>query len=149
MSTPGHEAGPYAVITLVSLENALGKRLSYTHLHWGFGHGLIRNEHGSCVDVATLWSANAYKRLKACNLYDPKILDDAHLRIESWADHTLMAFALHALATQREGELHRVDRLRQLVDNLLLEPIVDTTLPLDPTEWRAHPEIASGVVRCT
>jgi len=149
MNTLGHEVAPYAVIALVSLENASGERLMYTHLHWRFGHGPVRNEHGSCVDVATLWSANAHKRLKACNLYEPKILDDAHLHIESWADHALMAFALHALATEREGELYRIDRLRQLVDSLLLEPIVDTTLPLDPAEWHAHPAIASGAVRCT
>lgn len=149
MNTLNHEAGPYAVIALLSLENASGERLSYTHVHWRFGHGTVRNEHGSCVDVATLWSANTYKRLKAALLYEPKVLDNAHLRIESWANHTLMAFALHALATEREGELYRIDRLRQLVDSLLLEPIVDITLPLDPTEWRAHPAIASGAVRCT
>lgn len=149
MSIPSHEEGPYAVITMVSLEHISGKRLKYANVTWGFGYGPICNELGSCVDIGPLWPANADKRLIAQNLFPPEILEATHLRIESWAHRALMACTLHALKTNRVGELLSVDRMRQLLDNLLLKPLVDIALPLDRAKWNTHPAIASGAVRCS
>lgn len=149
MSTPSYEEGPYAVVTLVSLEHESGKRLKYANVHWSFGHGSIRNELGSCLDIGPLWSSRASARLIAHNLFPPEVLAASHLRIEAWAHHALMAFTLHCLATSRTDELLSVARMRQLLDNLLLDPLVDIALPLDRAEWYKHPEIASGAVRCS
>ena len=149
MNLPGHEEGPYAVVTLISLEHASGKRLMYANVRWGFGHGPICNELGSCLDIGPLWSPSAHKRLVAQNLFTPEILEATHLRIESWAHLALMAFTLHSLATNTIDKLLSVDRMRQLLDNLLLEPLVNIALPLDRTKWCTHPAIASGAVRCS
>ena len=149
MSIPSHEEGPYAVVTLVSLEHASGERLKYAKVNWGFGHGAICNEFGSCVDIGYLWPAHAHNRLIAQDLFPPEILEATQLRIESWAHHALMAFTLHSLATNRVDDLLSVARMRQLLDNLVLEPLVDVALPLDRAKWRAHPAIASGAIRCS
>lgn len=149
MNIPSYEEGPYAVVTLVSLEHASGKRLKYAKVNWGFGHGAIRNEFGSCLDIGPLWSSNAHKRLIAQNLFPPEILEATHLRIESWAHHALMAFTLNSLAANSIDKLLSVDCMRPLLDNLLLEPLVDIALPLDRAKWCTHPAIASGAVRCS
>ena len=149
MNVPSHEEGPYAVVTLISLEHASGKRLKYANVNWAFGHGAICNELGSCLDIGPLWSPNAHKHLMAQNLFPPEIMEAAHLRIESWAHHALMAFTLNSLATNSIDKLLSVDRMRPLLDNLLLEPLVDIALPLDRAKWRTHPAIASGAVRCS
>lgn len=139
---------PFAAVTMVALEHESGKRLSKTHIRWEFGYGVTRNQLGSCIIPSKSWTPAQFANLRKHNLYQPELLGATHVRVEAWAHPDLLGYALDALLTNCYDNLHDAEGVRAFTVGMGIAPHVNETMPLDPAEWRMHPAVVSGVIRC-
>ena len=139
---------PFAAVTMVTIEHESGKRLSKTRIHWEFGYGVTRNQLGSCVIPSKAWTSTQFANLRKHNLYHPDLLGVTRVRVEAWAHPDLLGYALDALLTNCQDNIDDIEGVRAFTVGMGIAPHVNEAMPLDPAEWRAHPAVASGVVRC-
>ena len=139
---------PFAAVTMVTLEHESGKRLSKTYVRWQFGYGATRNQFGSCVIPSKSWTPAQFANLRKHNLYNPELLGATRVRVEAWAHPYLLGYALDAFLINCQDNIHDAEGVRALTEGMGIEPHVNETMPLDPAEWRTHPAVAAGVVRC-
>lgn len=139
---------PFAAVTMVALEHESGKRYSKTHVRWEFGYGPTRNQLGSCVIPSKSWTPEQFANLRKHNLFQPELLAATNVRVEAWAHPDLLGYALDALLNNNHDNIHDPDGVRAFTVGMGIAPLVNELMPLDPAEWRTHPAVASGIVRC-
>ena len=139
---------PFAAVTMVTLEHESGKRLSKTRIHWDFGYGATRNQFGSCIIASRAWTHTQFANLRQYNLYQPELLGATRVRVEAWAHPYLLGYALDAFLVQCESNIHDAEGVRAFTVGMGIAPHINETMPLNPAEWRTHPAVAAGVVRC-
>jgi len=139
---------PFAAVTVVTIEHESGKRLSDMRLRWEFGYGATRNRLGSCIVVGKAWTPEMFAVLRKHHLYQSDLLATARVRVVAWAHPDLLGYALDALVADQPDSMHDVERVRAFTVDMGIAPHVDEAMPLDPAEWRTHPAVVSGAVRC-
>lgn len=141
---------PFAAVTLVTLEHESGRSLSGTRVHWEFGCGPTHNQFGSCIDVGKQWTREEFDNLRGKHsLYQSDLLDSTHVRVEAWAHPDLLGYALDALLTNNNETMFDAKRLRVFTVGMGIAPHVNEAMPLDPAQWRTHPAVVAGAVRCS
>ena len=133
---------------MVTLEHVSGKRLSKTRTCWDFGYGATRNEFGSCIVASKAWTPEMFADLRRDNLHQIELLGVARVRIEAWAHPNPLGHALDALLANRADDMYDADGVRAFAAGHGIAPDVNEVMPLDPAEWRTHPAVVTGVVRC-
>ena len=136
---------PYAVFVVMAIRHVSGYRIMSHEVRWGFGHGPVRNNAGSCVNLRGLWTDAKYASLRKKN---PQ-LDEAAYRelvvhVQAWASPGLLNFVLRAMAQGRLSDVHNVRHLRAQLHIAGLPLAVDERLPIDPADWDNHPLFASA-----
>lgn len=139
---------PFAAVTMVTLEHTSGTCLSKTRMHWEFGHGATRNRLGSCIVASKVWTPAHFAALHKDNVYQAELLGATRVRIEAWAHPDLLGYALDAMLTGRADDIHDVEGVRAFTVGMGMAPHVNEAMPLDPAEWRTHPAVVAGSVRC-
>lgn len=136
---------PYASFVVMAIRTVAGHRITPHEVRWGFGHGPVRNDAGSCVDLRGLWNDAKFASLRAKNpQLDAAAYHEMVVHVQAWADPGLLNFVLRAMAQSRLSEIHNVQHLRAQLRAAGFPPVVDERLPIDPADWDNHPLFASA-----
>lgn len=135
---------PYASFVVMAIRHVSGQRITSHEVRWGFGHGPVRNNAGSCVDLRGLWNDAKFASLREKN---PQLNEAAYhemiVHVQAWASPGLLNFVLRAMAQGRISEIHNVQHLRAQLHIAGFPPVVDERLPVNPADWGKHPAFAS------
>jgi hypothetical protein len=134
---------PYAVFVVMAIRHASGHRITSHEVRWGFGHGPVRNNAGSCINLRALWNDAKYASLRQKNpQLDEAAYHELVVHVQAWASPGLLNFVLRAMAQGRLSEVHNVHHLRAQLHIAGLPPVVNERLPIDPADWEKHPLFA-------
>lgn len=129
-----------AVLTLATLQHSNGDPVSCTNIKWTFGHESVCAKPGKWVDLChAAWTPAMYDGLRSRNANaDEASFRATSVHVEVWASTKLLALVLLAITQGQLTALDDVPRLRKILQQLHLTPLVDMYLPSDPTKWSQH-----------
>ena len=129
-----------AVLTLATLKHSNGERVSRTNVSWTFGHELLCSKPGKWIDLClAAWTPEMYDGLRRHNASASEASFRAtFVHVEVWTSTKLLALFLLAITKGELTAMDDVSRLRKILQQLHLTPLVNMHLPSDPTKWSQH-----------